>query len=195
MASKKKAIKKKVVKKRTNQPIKKAGKKKPRGREKKESDFNGELPGQNIYGTLVRRATRFAKVGQPPVYTPDELFDEFVEYVDYMCMQPLYEQKVFGNGLMTPVAKMRAMSVQGFAIFAGMHRDTFYEYTKKKEYADICRIIKDTMRAQKFEGAAANLLNANLVARDLGLVDKTSIVDNEGNAIKGFNYIVPEQPK
>ena len=35
----------------------------------------------------------------------------------------------------------------------------------------MCAVI----RTQKFEGASAGLLNANIIARDLGLSDKTEL--------------------
>ena len=35
--------------------------------------------------------------------------------------------------------------------------------------------IKQIIRTQKFEGASAGFLNANIIARDLGLTDKQEI--------------------
>ena len=35
------------------------------------------------------------------------------------------------------------------------------------------------MNAYKFEGAAAGLLHANIIARDLGLADKKDITQNK----------------
>ncbi len=38
--------------------------------------------------------------------------------------------------------------------------------------------IKETIFTQKFEGASADLLNANIIARDLGLADKKDITSD-----------------
>ena len=35
--------------------------------------------------------------------------------------------------------------------------------------------MKQIIKTQKFEGAAAELLNANIIARDLGLADKKEL--------------------
>jgi hypothetical protein len=46
---------------------------------------------------------------------------------------------------------------------------------------------------QKFTGAAANLLNANLVARELGLADKTELQGKDGGALL-VEDITPRHP-
>ena len=43
------------------------------------------------------------------------------------------------------------------------------------EFAEVVRAIDRTMFAQKFEGAAVGAFNANIIARDLGLAEKTQI--------------------
>ena len=44
--------------------------------------------------------------------------------------------------------------------------------------------MEEIIRQQKFEGAAANLLNANIIARDLGLADKAEITGRDGGPIE-----------
>jgi hypothetical protein len=45
----------------------------------------------------------------------------------------------------------------------------------------------------KFEGAAANLLNANLVARELGLADKAELMGRDGGPIR-YQDLEPKLP-
>ena len=67
---------------------------------------------------------------------------------------------------------MRAMTIQGFSLFCNMDLSTWYEYEKRKDYSEIITRIKSLFFAQKFEGAAAEFLNPNIIARELGLAEK-----------------------
>jgi len=42
----------------------------------------------------------------------------------------------------------------------------------EKDFNTVIDQIEQTIYNQKFQGASGNLLNANIIARDLGLVDK-----------------------
>lgn len=42
----------------------------------------------------------------------------------------------------------------------------------EKDFSGITTQVEEIVRTQKFEGASADLLNANIIARDLGLADK-----------------------
>ena len=50
---------------------------------------------------------------------------------------------------------------------------TFQDYRAREGFIDITSKIENVIKTQKFVGAAADLLNANIIARDLGLTDKT----------------------
>ncbi len=111
---------------------------------------------------------------RPKLYKPNELLDKANEYAQWCENNPLYEMKVFGTGVRMKVPKMRAMTIQGFCLFANMTTQTFYEYEKDEAYHDIITHVKGIFFSQKFEGAAADLLNPNIIARELGLVDKSN---------------------
>jgi hypothetical protein len=44
-----------------------------------------------------------------------------------------------------------------------------------KDFLTVINAIEETIYTQKFEGAAVGAFNANIIARDLGLTDKTDI--------------------
>jgi nitrogen regulatory protein PII-like uncharacterized protein len=117
---------------------------------------------------------------KPRLYYPHELLDKFIEYKEWIEENPLYEgilhQK---SGNILDVPKMRAMTIKGFCLYAGIAQNTFYGYAKKEEYKVIIQVIEDAVYVQKFEGASAGLLNTNIIVRDLGLSDtvKHSISD------------------
>jgi hypothetical protein len=191
MAAKKKTIRKIPAKKTAKKPKKyKETRKRVNRRKKKAFDVKTDNP-LHVYSTLVRR---YLTRGQPCAYLPGELLEKFAEYVSYVEENPLLEYKAFSNGYTTRLPHIRAMSLHAFCTFACMHRDTFNTYEKDPNYSDITKFIRDSIYMQKFEGAAANLLNANIIARDLGLIDKTSMVDDDGNALLGWNYITPPKP-
>lgn len=126
--------------------------------------------------------------GRKPIFSsPQELWAAACEYFDWVEQNPLYEDKVTSfQGVNThePVAKMRAMTISGLCIFLDIARSTWDEYRANKDFSCIVTRVEDTIRTQKFEGASADLLNANIIARDLGLADKTEHTGKDGGPIQ-----------
>lgn len=117
--------------------------------------------------------------------SPDVMWAAALEYFQWVEDNPLYECKVFhyqGETTKTDVPVMRAMTLEGLATFMGMSSRTLRDYRSRDDYSPVMDLIDDIIRRQKFEGAAANLLNANIIARDLGLSDK---VDNTHDVPEG----------
>ena len=71
---------------------------------------------------------------------------------------------------------MRAMSVISLCIFLDIDATTWRDYREKQDFSTIVARVDEIIRTQKFQGAAADLLNPNIIARDLGLSEK-SVVD------------------
>lgn len=78
--------------------------------------------------------------------------------------------------------KMRPYTMQGLCLYLDCNTEYFYHFEadlKKKDdhiskdFNQIVMRIRETIYNQKFSGAAAGFLNPNIIARDLGLVDKT----------------------
>lgn len=109
----------------------------------------------------------------------DALWEACCEYFQWVEDNPLWENKVaqFQGGVVDmPVAKMRAMTVQGLCLFLDIDRTTWYEWRKQEnDFSNIVTRAEEVIYSQKFAGAAADLLNANIIARDLGLADKSSM--------------------
>jgi hypothetical protein len=115
------------------------------------------------------------KHGRDYKYQPDELWDEFVQYSEWVEKNPLYEQKVFSfQGMISTheMPKMRAMTVTGFCLFADISYEAFRQYKQNKDFIAITTRIENAIYQQKFEGAAAELLSPAIIARDLGLKDQ-----------------------
>lgn len=130
------------------------------------------------------------KHGRDHKYTPDGLWEEAVKYFQWIEENPLEEEKVFcfqGETFKDSINKMRAMTIGGFCLFADIDHKTLSGYKTKDDFFPVVTRIEEIIRTQKFEGAAADLLNPNIIARDLGLKDKQEIEGKVKNENVNYN--------
>jgi hypothetical protein len=126
--------------------------------------------------------------GRNPIFKkPDELWTACAEYFEWVEENPLYEDKLVtfqGSATHEPVAKMRAMTISGLCIFLDIGVQTWHDYRDKEDFSEVTKRVDEIIRTQKFQGAAADLLNPNIIARDLGLSDKQELSGPNGGALK-----------
>lgn len=133
----------------------------------------------------LRRSTH----GRNPIFAnPEQLWEVACEYFEWVEDNPLQEEKVFhsqGDITRTNIARMRAMTQAGLCLFLDISDDTYVNYRDKDEdengFLGVTKKIDATIRSQKFAGAAADMLNANIIARDLGLSEKTDTTHSGPN--------------
>lgn len=105
----------------------------------------------------------------------DLLWEACVEYFEWVEANPLWENKPFnyqGQVVDNPVEKMRAMTLSGLCLFLDIHEDTWRDWrATRKDLSVVITRAERTMYTQKLSGAAADLLNPNIIARELGLKD------------------------
>jgi hypothetical protein len=109
---------------------------------------------------------------KPKFSDPEMLAAACEEYFDWAHDTPLEEPKPYayaGNVKVEPIPKLRAMTVQGLCVFLDVSKSTWEHYRARPELEDVCARAESVIRTQKFEGAAANIFNARLISRDLGL--------------------------
>lgn len=115
--------------------------------------------------------------GRKPIFeSPDDLWNAACEYFQWAEDNPLKEEKVFhaqGEITRAEINKMRAMTQAGLCLYLDIGMQTYADYRVKEDFSGVTGQIDEVIRDQKFSGAAADLLNANIIARDLGLSDKT----------------------
>ena len=146
------------------------------------------------------------KHGRDHKYTPEGLWDEFHEYAKWLEANPLMEAVVIQRGIkinttegeqlvyQTAMPKMRPMTLTGFCIYADIDLTTYEAYRKQNDYVRVTTRIDIIIRTQKFEGAASGFFNANIIARDLGLVDKQGIDHtSKGQSIDLSGYSAEEK--
>lgn len=130
------------------------------------------LPGNRLW------EARSSAGPKPKFAKPDDLWKACTEYFEWVEKNPLWEDKLIpyqGSASHARVAKMRAMTIAGLCLFLDIDQRTWTLW--RNERADLLPVItrvEAVIYSQKFAGAAADLLNANIIARDLGLTDKST---------------------
>jgi hypothetical protein len=124
--------------------------------------------------------------GRNPIFSdPEQLRNACYEYFEWVEENPLLEEKIFhSQGMITKdtVTKMRAMTVSGLCLFLDICENTWANYKKQPDFLSITLEVEKVIYNQKFTGASADLLNANIIARELGLADKQQ---NEHTGVDG----------
>lgn len=116
----------------------------------------------------------------PKFESPDALWAACCEYFEWVEANPLYEVKAFAfQGVVTQesLPKLRAMTISGLCIFLDITRQTWGTFRAMEGFSDITTRAEEIIYDQKFSGAAADLLNANIIARDLGLKEQSQVED------------------
>lgn len=117
------------------------------------------------------------RIGRPVAFeSPEELWEKACDYFQWCDDNPLYEVKAFNgkDDIKTiSLPKMRAYTIKHLCLFLGVNEDYINQFNtkKNKEYSRVITRIKDVIFTQKFQGAAAELFNANIIARELNLAD------------------------
>lgn len=123
--------------------------------------------------------------------SPDILWAEACKYFSWCDKHPLESVEFNGkDAIECIVPKMRAYTWSGLEHYLDI--ESFREYKTNETYKDFSQVItriEKIIYTQKFEGAAAGLLNANIISRDLGLIDKQDLTT------KGDKIGVPDLSK
>jgi hypothetical protein len=128
-----------------------------------------------------------AKSGRDLLFsTPDILWKSACEYFNHVDENPWIKNEPIKSGdsagTTMKVETSRPYTLSGLCIFLGCCQDTLSNYGNKEQYKDFFGVVKEIkaiVYTQKFEGAAVGAFNANLIARDLGLIDKKEL-NNKG---------------
>jgi hypothetical protein len=128
------------------------------------------------------------KHGKDKKFTPDEIWQEAVKYFNWVKENPLWESVLIQKGVVVDkgleterveyfvkAPKMRAMTLKALYLHLGIDRKTWTNWAKDKDYVTIITRVENVIFTQKIEGAAAKLLETNIIARELGLIDKKGI--------------------
>jgi hypothetical protein len=153
-----------------------------------------------------------SKHGRDKIFTePETLLQAANEYFEYIDTNPLYksEAKVVslgqGEGSEVQIVDIpikRPFTLMGLCLFLGVNRKYFIDFEqslkennkKDNDFSQVLTYIHETIYNQKFEGAASNIFNHSIIARDLGLVDKKDLT-TKGQSFNKYDDWTDEQIK
>ena len=134
-----------------------------------------------------------AKHGRHALFTdPQKLWEAAVEYFEHTEKRKWKEKDWVGkDAVLVHREKDAPFTVTGLCIYLGVE-DAWWRNFKGTEafksneaFGTVYAAINQIIYNQKFEGAAVGTYNANIIARDLGLRDKTELsTPEDGSAFK-----------
>ena len=131
--------------------------------------------------------------------TPELMWKAACEYFEWCEKNPYYEVeqvklpakaftdedgKVYFPPNLVDLPKLRPFTLQGLTSYLNCNTLYFRDFKDSikgkddplsKDFSLIITHIEETIYNQKFSGAAAGFFNANIIARDLGLIDKNDL--------------------
>lgn len=139
------------------------------------------LPGNRFWEARSThgRAPKFA--------SPEDIRSAAVEYFEWVDGNPLGEEKLFsyeGSIVRGDMGRMQAMTLKGLCIFLDISFQGWSDYRLRPDFIEVCEWVESVIYHQKFTGAAAGLLNPSIIARDLGLSDKTELTGKDGGPVE-----------
>lgn len=119
--------------------------------------------------------------------TPFTLWALFQEYVKHEASTPMFKIEYVGkNGDQVDTALQVPITFEGFECYLGDQEiiNDLGDYSKNddgrySEYAPIITRIRKNCFVQNFKGASVGLFNANLIAKKLGLIEKSETTITE----------------
>lgn len=119
-----------------------------------------------------------AKHGRDKLFeSPELLWEAACEYFEWCEANPLIEVDFRGKDSdEVHIPKMRPFTWDGLELYVDIY--SLRDYKTNEQYKDFSQVInriERIIRNQKFSGAAAGFLNANIISRDLGLADKSEL--------------------
>lgn len=139
-----------------------------------------------------------SKHGRDKIFAdPQILLDAASEYFDMCDNTPWYKQEAIKGGdaagtlIKIPTQKPYTLK-GGLCHFLDIDFQTWLNYKEYPNFKPVMDRIEEFIYNQKFEGATVGVFNANIIARELGLVDKKDIETGGESLNKGFYDFVKQ---
>lgn len=132
--------------------------------------------------------------GRPFKFTPDEFDAAWQEYFEWCDNNPWYKCEQSKGGGIVNIPIPRPYTEAGFCSYHNLgvnYLSQLFDSVKdgeddeSKAFSWVLSRARAKCNAQKLEGAAVGIFNANIIARELGMVDKKDITTG-GDKITGF---------
>jgi len=125
-----------------------------------------------------------SKMGRPIIFSQTEMLLEAAkEYFNWCDVHPLYEYRIAIEKSMPKVVRVpriRVYTIHGLCMYCNATSVFWKDFknsiaSNNQNFSLVIQFIEDVIYRQKFEAAACDLLNANIIGRDLGLADSIRI--------------------
>ena len=130
----------------------------------------------------------FSEPGYQSFQTPEAFLAAAAGYFNWCVDHPILEDQVFqykGSIVRTSRKKVRVFTKKGLAAHLNVPASRLESYLQRDdEWKRAAEMVEQIIHNQKFENAAANMLNAGFIARDLGMADKQELTGAEGGPIQ-----------
>lgn len=132
-------------------------------------------------------------VGRPRIFeTPEELWIKAKEYFKYVDDNPILKSDFKGKDAeMVHYDLQRPYTWQGLYVFLGVCN--LERYKDNDVFVNILTHIGNIIYNQKFDGASVGIFNQAIIARDLGLIDKSE--SNVKVKVNQYEEMTDEQIK
>ena len=131
--------------------------------------------------------------------TPELFFEKAIEYFKWADENPIIKTDAVRGGqnagdiLEIPI--QRPYSIEALCIYLGITYQTFKNYEKNENYKDFFEVfayVKQIIENNQFDGATVGTYNANIIARKLGLADKSEVTSDQNinlNGVKKVSFV------
>lgn len=113
--------------------------------------------------------------------SPQLMWEAACEYFEWCDNNPWVKNEVIKGGDMAgtivAVPTTRPYTLSGFMFYAGAE-ESYWRHFKAEghhDYSPVIKKIEAVIDTQQFEGASVGAFNANIIARKLGLADRSDI--------------------
>lgn len=140
--------------------------------------------------TLWQLSAKKILDGRRSFQWPHELLTELVNFFNWIHDNPLQEAKLTsfqGSSAIENIPRMRAVTQQSMWLYCGISRAKWGKYRLGNDlegFQEVVEWAEDMMHTINFEGGASGLLNAMLVARQLGLAERTELTGRDGGPME-----------
>jgi hypothetical protein len=128
-------------------------------------------------------------IKQKYIESPEKLWEYFLAYVEHESNNPMFKREYVGkDGIEVNTPLQVPITFEGFECYL-QDQDIIShlgDYSANKDgkyqtYSTIIMRIRQNCFVQNFKGASVGLFNANIIAKKLGLIEKsqTTIVEQQ----------------
>ena len=111
--------------------------------------------------------------------TPELMWEAACEYFDWCQNNPINDPRSYGGIAMIP----RPFTIHGLCSYLCCNTQYFKTFKAQlpegeKDFNTVVRNIEERIYQQKFEHAVIGIFKENIIARDLGLTEKSQVDNN-----------------